>query len=140
MTDVTTSALLSAAQHSCRETVRLAWLDELGHARMATFGCVLTAYERVFEFCCFFFFQAEDGIRDVAVTGVQTCALPISGLVVQPRQHPWRLCVILLGERRNKKMEPTAPLAGHIESRGSEWGYMQREQNEIGRASCRERV
>src|SRR2546422_7389849 len=25
-----------------------------------------------------FFFQAEDGIRDVAVTGVQTCALPIS--------------------------------------------------------------
>src|SRR2546422_2575179 len=30
----------------------------------------------VFRF--FFFFQAEDGIRDVAVTGVQTCALPIS--------------------------------------------------------------
>src|SRR2546422_6465984 len=27
---------------------------------------------------CRFFFQAEDGIRDVAVTGVQTCALPIS--------------------------------------------------------------
>src|SRR2546429_6092436 len=26
----------------------------------------------------YFFFQAEDGIRDVAVTGVQTCALPIS--------------------------------------------------------------
>src|SRR5439155_199280 len=29
-------------------------------------------------FCCFFFFQAEDGIRDGHVTGVQTCALPIS--------------------------------------------------------------
>src|SRR5256884_8803912 len=28
----------------------------------------------------FFFFQAEDGIRDVAVTGVQTCALPIPTL------------------------------------------------------------
>src|SRR5205823_9656379 len=27
--------------------------------------------------CCFFFFQAEDGIRDKLVTGVQTCALPI---------------------------------------------------------------
>ena len=25
----------------------------------------------------FFFFQAEDGIRDIGVTGVQTCALPI---------------------------------------------------------------
>src|SRR3712207_1330390 len=38
--------------------------------------------------CFFFFFQAEDGIRDIGVTGVQTCALPISlslpigGLVV----------------------------------------------------------
>src|SRR5256884_1931640 len=30
---------------------------------------------------CFFFFQAEDGIRDVAVTGVQTCALPIYALM-----------------------------------------------------------
>src|SRR6266700_6541198 len=28
--------------------------------------------------CFFFFFQAEDGIRDFHVTGVQTCALPIS--------------------------------------------------------------
>src|SRR5260221_14699132 len=33
-------------------------------------------------FSFFFFFQAEDGIRDHCVTGVQTCALPIS-----PRQH-----------------------------------------------------
>src|SRR3712207_7873689 len=28
---------------------------------------------------CLFFFQAEDGIRDIGVTGVQTCALPVSG-------------------------------------------------------------
>src|SRR5437763_14609158 len=41
----------------------------------------------IFLYCCikgccsvffFFFFQAEDGIRDTSVTGVQTCALPIS--------------------------------------------------------------
>src|SRR5436189_4085855 len=35
----------------------------------------------LFVFCSyffFFFFQAEDGIRDTSVTGVQTCALPIS--------------------------------------------------------------
>ena len=31
----------------------------------------------LFVFCFFFFFQAEDGIRDIGVTGVQTCALPI---------------------------------------------------------------
>src|SRR5262249_58530509 len=30
----------------------------------------------------FFFFQAEDGIRDWSVTGVQTCALPISSTVI----------------------------------------------------------
>src|SRR2546428_8098443 len=30
------------------------------------------------RFVFFFFFQAEDGIRDLIVTGVQTCALPIS--------------------------------------------------------------
>src|SRR5438046_6927429 len=30
------------------------------------------------DLACFFFFQAEDGIRDWSVTGVQTCALPIS--------------------------------------------------------------
>src|SRR2546429_4405249 len=35
--------------------------------------CVRSLY----GLCFFFFFQAEDGIRDVAVTGVQTCALPI---------------------------------------------------------------
>src|SRR5207302_2308545 len=30
----------------------------------------------------FFFFQAEDGIRDFHVTGVQTCALPISFILI----------------------------------------------------------
>src|SRR2546422_8940827 len=41
----------------------------------------------------FFFFQAEDGIRDVAVTGVQTCALPIWMLPVLEAwrgAHPFR--------------------------------------------------
>src|SRR5216684_3043054 len=40
------------------------------------------------NFLFFFFFQAEDGIRDVAVTGVQTCALPIS-----PGETLWRVVV-----------------------------------------------
>src|SRR5262249_58778730 len=38
-----------------------------------------------------FFFQAEDGIRDWSVTGVQTCALPI-----WPK--PWRFPAVWLGE------------------------------------------
>src|SRR5438876_1739893 len=61
-----------------------------GIRETATTGCV------VYDF--FFFFQAEDGIRDGRVTGVQTCALPIwffNGVRVQifPTEHlkiePW---------------------------------------------------
>src|SRR5688572_32494990 len=37
----------------------------------------------LFCFFFFFFFQAEDGIRDLTVTGVQTCALPIYSLAHQ---------------------------------------------------------
>ena len=43
----------------------LAKVKEMDRRRVVTFG----------EVC--FFFQAEDGIRDIGVTGVQTCALPI---------------------------------------------------------------
>src|SRR5439155_12547469 len=41
------------------------------HCASLIFGCMLSC----------FFFQAEDGIRDGHVTGVQTCALPILGQV-----------------------------------------------------------
>src|SRR5207244_7273962 len=39
---------------------------------------IFLSYLYIFIFHFFFFFQAEDGIRDDLVTGVQTCALPIS--------------------------------------------------------------
>src|SRR5205807_4928475 len=40
--------------------------------------CICSGLRVVCVFCVFFFFfQAEDGIRDYKVTGVQTCALPI---------------------------------------------------------------
>src|SRR2546430_10355260 len=42
--------------------------------RCARFGVL----RRLYATLLFFFFQAEDGIRDLTVTGVQTCALPIS--------------------------------------------------------------
>src|SRR5260370_10962713 len=46
-------------------------------------------------FLFFFFFQAEDGIRDSSVTGVQTCALPIWGYDAQWRDglSPWQVHV-----------------------------------------------
>src|SRR5256885_4675943 len=40
----------------------------------------------VYSLLLFFFFQAEDGIRDYKVTGVQTCALPISLMLLTPRR------------------------------------------------------
>src|SRR5688572_32019800 len=44
---------------------------------MRTLHFVYYVYFELF-LILFFFFQAEDGIRDLTVTGVQTCALPIS--------------------------------------------------------------
>src|SRR5207249_9236030 len=41
---------------------------------------VFLAFTERYVCCVIFFFQAEDGIRDRNVTGVQTCALPIFGL------------------------------------------------------------
>ena len=46
--------------------------------KMCIGGCVVEVWSYV---VFFFFFQAEDGIRDIGVTGVQTCALPIWVLV-----------------------------------------------------------
>src|SRR2546430_17375819 len=43
----------------------------------------------------FFFFQAEDGIRDLTVTGVQTCALPILTLAVV------FLPLLIIGQRQD---------------------------------------
>src|SRR5256884_3181007 len=54
----------------------------------------------------YFFFQAEDGIRDVAVTGVQTCALPIYPGInakVQPGEGE-RQC--RAGYRRDRQAQP----------------------------------
>src|SRR2546429_4348626 len=49
-------------------------IDCPDHDHYTHFSVLATAHEHLL----YFFFQAEDGIRDVAVTGVQTCALPIS--------------------------------------------------------------
>src|SRR5256884_6598498 len=95
------------------------------------------------EGCMFyfiFFFQAEDGIRDVAVTGVQTCALPICARAIS--------CVgDKMIERRQEKRtkspsHPVDPMQRVM------FEHVHKEAlcevlcivGEIGRASCRERV
>src|SRR5438445_13609407 len=64
-----------------------------------------------------FFFQAEDGIRDIGVTGVQTCALPISG------------------RRPGGELRRYAQRTAHHPRARFRTAFKQ-----IGRASCRERV
>src|SRR5690349_23711054 len=49
-------------------------------------------------FIYFFFFQAEDGIRDLYVTGVQTCALPISLSLMALRPEPNRMRICRSGK------------------------------------------
>src|SRR5260221_9636611 len=89
----------------------------------------------------FFFFQAEDGIRDHCVTGVQTCALPISwwnpsylGLL--------RAGAVIEDDRGEQQAEIGRVPPSVEEQRGD--GEKQRRQAvacpQIGRASCRERV
>src|SRR5690606_40111118 len=48
-------------------------------------------------FCVFFFFQAEDGIRGFHVTGVQTCALPISGSRIRVRDTTGSSPIVTVG-------------------------------------------
>src|SRR3712207_6860125 len=51
-------------------------------------GATMREKERNWRRRLIFFFQAEDGIRDIGVTGVQTCALPICAAEGVPqRQH-----------------------------------------------------
>src|SRR2546429_5541978 len=85
-----------------------------------------------------FFFQAEDGIRDVAVTGVQTCALPICH---RPRNRSGARA--RSGSRRRKgrfrrRVALRNARGGRCRARKRARRYF-RGHAEIGRASCRER-
>src|SRR5258708_38393131 len=55
--------------------------------------------------CCVFFFQAEAGIRDVLVTGVQTCALPIY-------RRTGRHCLGFLGAAPSRAQDTQAMTSG----------------------------
>src|SRR5690349_24111857 len=56
----------------------------------------------------FFFFQAEDGIRDLYVTGVQTCALPISAAQRISRQREFGGIVVHRHEMAHSACRGTA--------------------------------
>src|SRR2546425_8127968 len=85
---------------------------------------------------CFFFFQAEDGIRDKLVTGVQTCALPISNRVAS--------CKRASTERRLSKTAAIDSLTSRIRDGGGpsgqsgSWTRKRSEERRVGK-ECRSR-
>src|SRR3712207_7995101 len=83
-----------------------------------------------------FIFQAEDGIRDIGVTGVQTCALPISGSPVFLYRTPGSIFAntgVLLGGGR------TMFLLGVLWGQFSErWAIKRSEERRVGK-ECRSR-
>src|SRR3712207_8833983 len=91
--------------------------------------------------CCFFF-QAEDGIRDIGVTGVQTCALPISGTPDQVASalKSWRVYA------RKGELQPDGSyLVDHstftyLMAPDGKYAAHFSHDVKIGRASCRERA
>src|SRR3989440_3946902 len=99
----------------------------------------------VLDFVClcvllfFFFFQAEDGIRDLIVTGVQTCALPICpvGLPLQSANcAAWWAAPE--GDRTSVIQALSRSIGGSTPyGRGT---TLPDARVQIGRASCRERV
>src|SRR5207248_4630542 len=93
-------------------------------------------------------FQAEDGIRDRTVTGVQTCALPISeeARMTRPPFHADQVGSLLrppeLREARSAKVSPEE--LKEVEDRCIARAVKRQEEIglqsiKIGRASCRER-
>src|SRR3712207_9393290 len=66
-----------------------------------------------------FFFQAEDGIRDIGVTGVQTCALPILGVEAAVR----RVVVLpmALGAHLEVRHRGSGPVIGYREGYSEPW-------------------
>src|SRR5687768_18343224 len=78
-------------------------------------SCAVFRRWKVYTVFFFFFFQAEDGIRDVAVTGVQTCALPISKEARDLAVYPDLGIIVERGlkdDRRTRRIE-AADLLGN---------------------------
>src|SRR5437764_3013053 len=74
--------------------------------RSVVFDFNIASFFRDYYFF-FFFFQAEDGIRDTSVTGVQTCALPISIQHTERHGEGWGL------ERREQLRQGAVGLVVH---------------------------
>src|SRR2546430_3160443 len=112
---------------SCLATSTIATV--VGSRRFLSIIGLAREADRLLHFFCFFF-QAEDGIRDLTVTGVQTCALPISlpklqrhflhaarlGFA-QPRTGAWTEVLSALPQELSDFLHQLSVAAGQPQSR-----------------------
>src|SRR5256885_8403935 len=89
---------------------------------------------------CLFFFQAEDGIRDYKVTGVQTCALPICANITKAIQDFQSKVVDLQWRMQEQSQRLASLLEKPAVDQVAALAQVDEVLGEIGRASCRERV
>src|SRR5256886_10117276 len=122
---------------SCRSAYRLQVNSGAQNASTKHRGICAGISAETCRLVVFFFFQAEDGIRDLTVTGVQTCALPICThaaqvthmiqMIERAMDHQGFSVIECLSECVEffpDVFDPANPKKG----------------GKIGRASCRERV
>src|SRR5688500_19421387 len=79
------------------------------------------------------FFQAEDGIRDYKVTGVQTCALPISGRVAAPGARTGRADSTASRAGRAASRDTAGIARRQGPSRPSGWAAIRSEERRVGK-------
>src|SRR2546430_4708061 len=99
----------------------------------------------LFAVCCylFFFFQAEDGIRDLTVTGVQTCALPIFASAIASAIMGWfevsvPVVTAVIGEGGSGGALGTAVADRVIMLENSTYSVARSEERRVGK-ECRSR-
>src|SRR2546430_4049832 len=115
----------------CASTM-LAWL-------LVAMSTMLFMSSTIVSVSCFFFFQAEDGIRDLTVTGVQTCALPICDVAATKlRLHLAKRLEV--GAHALEVGVEGAAVGLRLAGALRELARLRAGLREIGRASCRERV
>src|SRR2546430_9453961 len=85
------------------------------------------------------FFQAEDGIRDLTVTGVQTCALPIFAYLNQLLRELQDVGM-LVSSGGQYPMVTLTRRGDEVMKGRDDYQLRWPQRSEIGRASCRERV
>src|SRR5256885_4671981 len=117
------------------------WLSIYVESISAVGEVLCTSVSDVEIVVVFFFFQAEDGIRDYKVTGVQTCALPICLVGVHGRSAARlpQLAILAATQRGGRpRLAPATRCAAALRHKRQERPHDRSEERRVGK-ECRSR-